>query len=205
MKEFILERSHYVKILEKWRKKHVIKVATGIRRAGKSSVFLMYEESLKKSGVSESNIIHLNLEDLTNAELLDYKKLYAYIKEKTAGTEDFYIFIDEVQQCPSFEKVLDSLFLDPRLDIYVTGSNAYFLSGELATLLSGRYVEVHIQPLSFEEYLLFNKKEPSINMKKNASFLESIFQGDSFRIFLFLMTMRKTTVLTWRAYSIRFL
>ena len=166
MQELILERAHYVKIFEKWRKKHVIKVATGIRRAGKSSVFLMYEEYLKKSGVLKSNIIHLNLEDLTNVELLDYKKLYSYIKEKTAGTEDFYIFIDEVQQCPSFEKVLDSLFLDPRLDLYVTGSNAYFLSGELATLLSGRYVEIHIQPLSFAEYFLFNKKSPSTSLEE---------------------------------------
>ena len=163
MKELVLERIHYVKILEKWRKKRVIKVATGIRRAGKSSVFLMYEEYLKKNGVPERNIIHLNLEDMTNVELLDYKKLYSYIKERTAGTEDFYIFVDEVQQCPSFEKVLDSLFLDPRLDLYVTGSNAYFLSGELATLLSGRYVEVHIQPLSFAEYLLFNKKSLSLS------------------------------------------
>ena len=166
MEELVLERSHYIEILERWRKKHVIKVATGIRRAGKSSVFLMYEEYLKKIGVSESNIIHLNLEDIANSELLDYKNLYSYIKEKTAGTEDFYVFIDEVQQCPSFEKVLDSLFLDPRLDLYVTGSNAYFLSGELATLLSGRYVEIHIQPLSFAEYLLFNKKSASTSMEE---------------------------------------
>ncbi len=166
MQKIIFERTHYVKILEKWRKKRVIKVATGIRRAGKSSVFLMYEEYLKKNGVPETNIIHLNLEDLANADLLDYKKLYSYIKEKSAGTEDFYIFIDEVQQCPSFEKVLDSLFLDPRLDLYITGSNAYFLSGELATLLSGRYVEIHIQPLSFEEYLLFNKKTVSISQEE---------------------------------------
>ena len=155
MAENIFERPHYIKILEKWRKKRVIKVATGIRRAGKSSVFLMYESFLKKNGVAEQHIIHLNLEDLQNAELLDYKKLHDYIKEKTSGTEDFYVFIDEVQQCPSFEKTLSSLFLDSRLDLYVTGSNAYFLSGELATLLSGRYVEIHIQPLSFEEFLFF--------------------------------------------------
>ena len=140
MEEIVFERPQYIEILEKLRKKRVIKVATGIRRAGKSSVFLMYEAFLKKHGVAEKNIIHLNLEDLQNAELLDYKKLYAYINEKTAGQEDFYVFIDVVQQCLSFEKALSSLFLNSRLDLYVTGSNAYFLSGELATLLSGRYV-----------------------------------------------------------------
>lgn len=166
MQEILFERRQYVTLLERWRKKHVIKVATGIRRAGKSSVFLMYEEYLKKNGVAEKNIIHLNLEDLSNAELLDYKKLHSHIQERISGIEDFYVFIDEVQQCPSFEKVLNSLFLDPRIDLYVTGSNAYFLSGELATLLSGRYVELHIQPLSFEEYLLFNKKSTSISLEK---------------------------------------
>ena len=91
MEEIVFERPQYIEILEKLRKKRVIKVATGIRRAGKSSVFLMYEAFLKKHGVAEKNIIHLNLEDLQNAELLDYKKLYAYINEKTAGQEDFYV------------------------------------------------------------------------------------------------------------------
>ncbi len=159
MKETLFERKHYITILEKWRKKHIIKVATGIRRAGKSFVFLSFIEHLKKMGVEQKNILHLNLEDLANAELWDFKNLYSFIKEKTAGNEEFYVFIDEVQQCNGFEKVLDSLFLNPKLDLYVTGSNAYFLSGELATLLSGRYVTIHVQPLSFEEYIQFCERD----------------------------------------------
>ena len=106
MEEQVLERKFYVEILEKWRKKRVIKIATGIRRAGKSSVFLMYENFLKKQGTSDSNIIHLNLEDLENVPLLDYTKLYEYIKEKTSAPGDFYVFIDEIQQCKNFEKTL---------------------------------------------------------------------------------------------------
>ena len=186
MEEIVFERPQYIEILEKLRKKRVIKVATGIRRAGKSSVFLMYEAFLKKHGVAEKNIIHLNLEDLQNAELLDYKKLYAYINEKTAGQEDFYVFIDEVQQCLSFEKALSSLFLNSRLDLYVTGSNAYFLSGELATLLSGRYVEIHILPLSFKEYLSFNKKDGSISAEEKKVMFSKYLSHGQFPYLAFL-------------------
>lgn len=174
----MLRRKNYMQLLDRFKNKHVIKVATGIRRAGKSSVFLLYIEHLKKSGVDEKNIIFLNLEDLENAELLDYKNLYNFIKSKVSENQKFYIFIDEIQRCAHFEKVLDSLFLHENLDLYVAGSNAYFLSGELATLLSGRYVTIHIQPLSFSEYLEFCGKDDSVSdSEKKLLFNDYIRKG----------------------------
>lgn len=166
------ERKKYIELLEKFKDKKIIKVLTGIRRSGKSTIFLLFIEHLKKCGIKSENIIYLNLEDLENAELLDYLSLYNFLKSKieNQNTEKFYLFIDEIQLCSNFEKALNSLFLKENLDIYVTGSNAYFLSGELATLLSGRYVQLHIQPLSFSEYLEFcenqNKSDKTVSNKE---------------------------------------
>ena len=159
----VFYRTEYINHLEKWREKSVIKVVTGIRRAGKSSLFTMFIEHLKETGVSENQIIFLNLEDLENYSLLEPLKLYEKISSLLVPNKFTYIFIDEVQNCPGFEKVVNSLQLKGKVDIYITGSNAYFLSGELATLLSGRYVTIEVLPLSFKEYLQFKQKDESEN------------------------------------------
>ena len=148
----MIERKEYLNALQDWRDRHVIKVITGIRRCGKSTLLRQYRERLLASGVKAENVISVNLEDLTFEELLDYKKLYAYVTERLSGSAMTYVFLDEVQMVPDFQKAVDSLFLREDVDIYITGSNAYLLSGELATLLSGRYIEINMLPLSFREY-----------------------------------------------------
>lgn len=152
----MVERRGYLNKLIYWRDKKVIKVVSGVRRCGKSTLFLQYIEYLKKNGVGDENIIFINLEDLEFEELLDYKSLYSYITSKMTEGRMNYIFIDEVQNCKNFEKAVDSLFIKDNTDVYITGSNAYMLSGELATLLSGRYVEIEMLPLSFKEFILAN-------------------------------------------------
>lgn len=134
------------------RDKQIIKVVTGVRRCGKSTLFILYMDYLRSTGVADEQIISINLEDLEFEELLDYKMLYQYIRDRLCVERNTYIFIDEVQNCRDFEKVVDSLFIRQNVDIYITGSNAYMLSGELATLLSGRYITIDMLPLSFKEY-----------------------------------------------------
>lgn len=151
----MVQRKEYLNKLIEWREKHIIKVVTGARRCGKSTLFLLYIDYLKKSGVSDEQIISVNLEDIEYENLLDYKSLYNYIKARLIKGKFTYVFIDEVQQCKSFEKAVDSLFIKENVDVYITGSNATMLSGELATLLSGRYIEISMLPLSFSEYLEF--------------------------------------------------
>lgn len=112
-----------------------------------------------KNGVSEEQIIAVNFEEMEYDELLDYKKLYAYLKERLVADKTTYIFLDEIQKVPFFEKAVDSLYVKPNVDIYITGSNAYMLSGDLATLLTGRYVEIGMLPLSFKEFLELTKME----------------------------------------------
>jgi predicted AAA+ superfamily ATPase len=151
----MVQRKEYLNKLIEWREKQIIKVVTGARRCGKSTLFLLYIDYLKKSGVSDEQIISVNLEDIEFENLLDYKSLYNYIKARLVKGKVTYVFIDEVQQCKSFEKAVDSLFIKENVDVYITGSNATMLSGELATLLSGRYIEISMLPLSFSEYLEF--------------------------------------------------
>ena len=153
----MVQRKEYLDKLKEWREKQIIKVVTGVRRCGKSTLFSLYIDYLKESGVSDEQIISVNLEDVEYENLLDYKSLYDYIKIRLVKGKYTYVFIDEVQQCKSFEKAVDSLFIKENVDVYVTGSNANMLSGELATLLSGRYVEISMLPLSFAEYLIFTK------------------------------------------------
>lgn len=153
----MIQRKEYLNKLIEWREKQVIKVVTGVRRCGKSTLFSLYIDYLKKTGVSEEQIILINLEDIEYENLLDYRPLYDYIKARIVKGKYTYVFIDEVQQCKSFEKAVDSLFLKENVDVYITGSNATMLSGELATLLSGRYIEISMLPLSFSEYLEFTK------------------------------------------------
>ena len=151
-------RHEYLNHLIKWKDEHVIKVITGIRRCGKSTLLLQYQDYLKAHGVDEAQIISINLEDLNYEELYEYKALYNYILSKLHPTKTNYILIDEIQKVPGFEKAIDSLYIKPNVDIYMTGSNAYMLSGDLATLLTGRYVEISMLPFSFKEYCSLNQK-----------------------------------------------
>jgi len=148
----VVQRDEYLNQLKKWKDEQVIKVITGIRRCGKSTLLEMYRDYLKSEGVSDDRIISINFEELEYEELSDYKALYNYIKERLHKTETTYIFLDEIQQVENFQKAVDSLYVKKNTDIYITGSNAYLLSGELATLLSGRYVEINMLPLSFAEF-----------------------------------------------------
>ena len=155
----MVERKEYLEKLKLWKDEQVIKVVTGIRRCGKSTLLMQYQDYLKQSGVEADRIIAINFEELEYEELCDYKKLYEYIKARLSSDKTTYIFLDEIQKVPYFEKVVDSLYVKHGTDIYITGSNAYMLSGDLATLLSGRYVEISMLPLSFAEYLQVNSKE----------------------------------------------
>lgn len=155
----MVERKEYLEKLKLWKDEQVIKVVTGIRRCGKSTLLMQYQDYLKQSGVDADRIIAINFEELEYEELCDYKKLYEYIKARLSSGKTTYIFLDEIQKVPYFEKVVDSLYVKQGADIYITGSNAYMLSGDLATLLSGRYVEISMLPLSFAEYLQVNSKD----------------------------------------------
>lgn len=147
-----INRKSYLNQLAKWREKEMIKVVTGVRRCGKSTLFSIYIDLLKSEGVSEEQIIYINLEDLDYSELLDDRSLHDYVRSRLVEDRWTYVFIDEVQNCKDYERAISSLFLRKMTDIYLTGSNAYMLSGELATKLSGRYVEIDMLPLSFSEF-----------------------------------------------------
>ncbi len=147
-------RETYLNKLNKYRDKKLIKVITGIRRSGKSTLMCLFQQQIMKSGVEANQIISINFEDYDYYDLLEAKTLYAYLKEKMAdSSKKFYVFLDEIQQVESFERIMDSLYIKENVDLYVTGSNAKLLSGELSTLLSGRYVEIMVLPLSFKEYV----------------------------------------------------
>lgn len=148
-------REEYMKKLENYKDKKIIKVLTGIRRAGKSTILNEFKNELIRSGVLEKNIISINFDDNSNKELLDAQKLHDFIIRKVNKNTKNYIFLDEIQNVNGFEKCVDSLFLRDYLDIYMTGSNSYMLSGELATFLTGRYIQIHVLPLSFKEYLSY--------------------------------------------------
>ena len=148
----MVERQEYMQKLIQWKDRQVIKVVTGVRRCGKSTLLLMFREFLEKNGVDSKKCISSNFEDLRYEELKDYHKLYAYIMEHVTEEGRYYIFLDEIQLVPDFQKAVDSLYLRENVDLYLTGSNAAMLSGELATMLSGRYVEIRMLPLSFREY-----------------------------------------------------
>ena len=149
----MVERKEYLERLAQWKDEQVIKVITGIRRCGKSTLLLQYQTWLKANGVSADQIVSVNFEELEYEELLDYRKLYEYLKNHLCVGKKTYIFLDEIQKVTAFEKVVDSLYVKPDIDIYITGSNAYMLSSDLATLLTGRYVEIKMLPLSFKEFL----------------------------------------------------
>ncbi len=155
----MVERKEYLAELIGWKDEQVIKVVTGIRRCGKSTLLAQFQEWLKANGVSDEQIVSVNFEELEYEELLDYKRLYAYLKERLVSGRITYIFLDEVQKVADFEKVVDSLYVKPDVDIYITGSNAYMLSGDLATLLTGRYVEIKMLPLSLKEFMTITQMD----------------------------------------------
>ena len=148
----MIQRKEYLDLLKKWKDEQVIKVITGIRRCGKSTLLALYQDYLRTQGIADDQIIYVNFEELEYEDLLDYKALYSYIKSRLHSEKTTYIFLDEIQQVADFQKAVDSLYVKQNVDIYITGSNAYLLSGELATLLSGRYVEINMLPLSFAEF-----------------------------------------------------
>lgn len=152
----MIPRNDYLNFLIQSKDKQIIKVISGIRRCGKSTLFEIYKEYLLNNGIEQNQIISINFEDMDYEELQDYHKLYKYIKEKLLLEKMNYIFLDEIQHVQNFEKAVDSLFIKKNVDLYITGSNAYFMSGELATFLSGRYIELKMLPLSFSEYCIGN-------------------------------------------------
>ena len=147
-----IDRPVYLEKLRQWRDKNVIKVVSGIRRCGKSTLMDLWKEHLVSSGVAPERIVHLNLELLENEHLLEYHALHDEVIRRLAPSQTTYVIIDEIQNVPSFEKAVDSLHARPGVDLYITGSNSKLLRGTLATLLSGRYVEIEMLPLSFAEY-----------------------------------------------------
>lgn len=149
----MIVREEYLELLKSFREKNVIKVVTGIRRCGKSTLFELYRDYLRENGVAEEQIISVNLEEGEFRSICTAEKLYCYIEERLSDTGTYYVFLDEIQQAEEFEKAVDWLYTKKNVDLYVTGSNAFLLSGELATYLSGRYVQIKMLPLSFREYV----------------------------------------------------
>ena len=162
-----IDRKEYLDFLVKSKDRQIIKVVSGVRRCGKSTLFEIYKDFLLENGVEKNQIISINFEDMDYEELTDYKKLYEYIKSKMIENKRNYIFLDEIQHVDKFEKVVDSLFIKENTDLYITGSNAYFMSSELATLLSGRYIELKMLPLSFKEYYQAKLEYEKMEQKEN--------------------------------------
>lgn len=148
----MVKRQQYLEKLKKLKDLQIIKVVTGFRRCGKSTLLTQFEEYLKECGVESSQIISINFEKIEFEHLQNYKAMYDYVVERLHPEKTTYIFLDEVQLVEDYQKAVDSLFVRDKVDLYITGSNARMLSGELATLLSGRYVEIEMLPLSFAEY-----------------------------------------------------
>ena len=188
-----IKRKDYLSILKNFKDQQIIKVITGIRRCGKSTLLELFQDYLKESGVEDNQIISINFENADYEELQDRKKLYEYLKSKLIKDKKIYIFLDEIQKVAEYEKTLYSLFIYKNVDIYITGSNAWLLSSELATLLTGRYIEIKMLPLSFKEYLSAFEDKTDLSRKfrnylRYSSFPQSIelFKINSENINLFL-------------------
>lgn len=171
----MVERKETLEDLISFKDKNLIKVVTGIRRCGKSTMFELFQNYLRDNGVEEEQIITVNLEDGDYREVRTSNKLYEYVESRLIKDKRNYVFLDEVQQVENFQEGVDWLYAKKNVDLYITGSNAFLLSGELATLLSGRYVEIKMQPLSFKEYVSafpnnINIPELYMNYLQNSSF-----------------------------------
>ncbi|MEG0823623.1 MAG: ATP-binding protein [Erysipelotrichaceae bacterium] len=168
-------RKEYLNDLINLKEKNLIKVITGIRRCGKSTLFQLYKDYLKNVGISDEQIIMVNLEEAEFRNINSHEQLYDHVLNKLLKDKMNYVFLDEVQQVTNFQKAVDWLYTEKNVDLYITGSNAFLLSGELATLLSGRYVEIKMLPLSFKEYVSYfqenhNNAELYANYLQNSSF-----------------------------------
>lgn len=170
----VVERNNYLEDLIRVKDKNVIKVVTGIRRCGKSTLFEIYQNYLKSNGVDERQIISVNLEEAEYRTVKTAENLFDFVNEKIIDDKKYYVFLDEVQQVKDFQQAVDWLYVKKNVDLYITGSNAYLLSGEIATLLSGRYVEIKMLPLSFKEYVSAfddnNTSQLYMNYLVNSSF-----------------------------------
>lgn len=199
--EKMIERKEYVESLIGFKDKHIIKIITGIRRCGKSTLLEIFQQYLLNSGIEASQIIYINFEDYDNRHLCSPDALHAYVKEHMAVNKKTYVFLDEVQNVSEFQRVVDSLYVKKNFDIYLTGSNAYMLSGELATLLSGRYVEIEMLPLSFKEYVDFTGdvrelQRKYISYQENSSFPYALeLNGNQKQIYEYLRGIYSTVVL----------
>ena len=167
----LIKRKEYLDFLIKLKDKNIIKVVTGIRRCGKSTLFELYKEYLLENGVKDEQIISLNFENPSDMNFSDWKELYDYVNDKINSKKMYYVFLDEVQILDHFEKAVDGLFLNKNIDLYITGSNSYMLSGELATYLTGRYMQIHMLPLSFSEFLEYYGRENEL--KKYNTYIEN--------------------------------
>ncbi|HNZ53100.1 MAG TPA: ATP-binding protein [bacterium] len=154
----MIKRDMYLKKLIGFKDHPLIKVITGIRRCGKSTLLELFGEYLLENGVKNDQIISINFEDMNFSNLDDAQKLHDFVDSRLKKNAKNYVFLDEIQKVVDFQKAVDGLYIKKNVDIYITGSNAHLLSGELATLLSGRYVEIEMLPLSFKEYIEFTGK-----------------------------------------------
>ena len=160
----LIERKQYMQQLQNLKDQNVIKVISGVRRCGKSTLLMMFAETLIQSGIDRKQIQFYNFEDLDTLAIGDIYQIHTYIKERLVDDKPNYIFLDEIQNVAEFKRLVDSLYIKPNVDVYITGSNAYLLSGELATLLTGRYIEINILPLQFAEYYQFTlSKSPNLS------------------------------------------
>jgi hypothetical protein len=148
----MIERGSYLKLLKQLKDQNIIKVITGIRRCGKSTLLEAFMKELLNEGIAPENIIFLNFEERENLHLTNWTILYDEIIAKVISNKKYYVFLDEVQLINNFERLINSIFTKKNIDLYITGSNAYLLSSELATLLTGRYISINLQPYSFKEY-----------------------------------------------------
>lgn len=160
-----IERNDYLNKLTSLRDKQIIKIITGVRRCGKSTMLEIMQDQLRTTGIEEEQIIAINLEDYDNKELRNPDALYAHVKSRLHKSKMTYLFIDEIQHVDRFADVLDALYIKPNVDMYITGSNAFLLSSEIATLLSGRYVEIKMLPLSFAEFVESTGNELELGKK----------------------------------------
>ncbi len=197
----MIERREYLNRLIGFKDKHIIKVITGIRRCGKSTIMEIYQEYLLNNGVLPEQIVAINFENYDFRALKEPDVLHAYVKERLAIGKPTYVFLDEIQNVSDFPIVVDSLFIRKNVDLYITGSNAYMLSGDIATLLSGRYVEIEMLPLSFREYVHSKGDSKALSRQyteylENSSFPYTIaYNGDQKQIYDYLNGIYNTVVL----------
>ena len=197
----MLKRESYLKIIRSYREKPLIKVFSGVRRCGKSTLLAMFARELKREGIKRDQIISMNFEDLIYRDLLNVNALYDYLRQKINRKRMNYIFLDEIQNVAGFEKVVDSLFVQRNVDLYITGSNAYFLSSDLATILTGRYVEIKVYPYSFAEFVSAAKMRVNL-MRSYESYVEcgsfpeavNLFIADRFITDRYLQNLYDTVI-----------